>query len=240
MENINLFCLPFAGGNKYSYRKYEENTPSFINIIPLEYPGRGTRVQEPLLDTITQLVDDLYRQIKDRVDRRSYAIYGHSMGGLVGYLLTRKLIANGHQEPLHLFITGTSGPSAPSRKAKQRHLLAKKEFFEEVSSLNGIVDDILQNEELLEYIEPILRSDFKVIESYNHIEAPRMDVPFTVITGTKEDMTTEEIQLWQKETNLPINFIRMPGNHFFINQYPYEIIQVIAKKLIAHTKIYAS
>ncbi|MES2731618.1 MAG: thioesterase domain-containing protein [Bacteroidota bacterium] len=240
MEKINLFCLPFAGGNKYSYRKYEEKSPPFINLIPLEYPGRGSRVQEPLLGDVTELLDDLYQQIKSRVDRGSYAIYGHSMGGLMACLLARKVIENGHSSPLHLFITGTTGPSALSRKDKKRHLLGKKEFMEEVKSLNGTLEDILQNEELLEYLEPILRADFKVIESYNHTEIPPLDIAITVITGTQEDMTMEDIYLWQKETSAAVNFIRMPGNHFFINQYPFEIIQVIARKLVGHTKTYAS
>lgn len=240
MEKMNLFCLPFAGGNKYSYRKYEENAPPFLKVVPLEYPGRGTRVQEPLLGDVFALVDDLYEQIRPQLEGRSYAIYGHSMGGLMGYLLTRKIRENGHSLPLHLFVTGTTGPAAPSRQEKKRHLLGKEAFLEEVRSLNGVVEEILQNEELMQYVEPILRADFKVIESYEYTQEPCLDVPFTVITGTREEMKMEEIYLWQKETNANVNFIRMPGNHFFINQYPYEIIQVIAKKLLAYTKIYAS
>ncbi len=40
---LNVFFLPFAGGNKYSYRDFKEKAPSFINIISLEYPGRGAK-----------------------------------------------------------------------------------------------------------------------------------------------------------------------------------------------------
>jgi surfactin synthase thioesterase subunit len=60
MTTLNLFCLPFAGGNKYSYRGYGERAPSFLNIVTLEYPGRGARLKEPLLSNIKDLVNDMY------------------------------------------------------------------------------------------------------------------------------------------------------------------------------------
>src|SRR5438105_3691105 len=145
-RNIQLFCLQFAGGNKYSYNEYIKRAPSFLNIIPLEYPGRGARIKEPLISDMDALINDLYKQIRNNVDKMDYAIYGHSMGGLLAYLLTRKLIENNHQVPLHLFITGTSGPSATSRFDKIRHLLPKNEFLQEMKDLDGIPDEILQNE----------------------------------------------------------------------------------------------
>jgi surfactin synthase thioesterase subunit len=238
MEKINLFCLPFAGGSKYSYRLYEENLPAFLNIIALEYPGRGTRMSEPLKEDIHLLVNDLYMQIENRLDSTAYAIYGHSMGGLISYLLTRKIIENKRKAPLHVFITGTSGPAALSRTEKKRHLLDKKSFIEEVRNLNGSPDEILQNDELMDFIEPILRADFKVSENYIYIPREHLNIPMTVITGTKEDMKLEDIHLWQKETSVPVDFRRMPGSHFFIFKYPYEIIGIIAKKLLVHHKSY--
>ncbi len=49
MKEIKLFCLPFAGGNRYSYREFTAKAPSFLKVIPLEYPGRGNRVHEELV-----------------------------------------------------------------------------------------------------------------------------------------------------------------------------------------------
>lgn len=229
--SVNLFCLPFAGGHRYSYRDYSEKAPAFLNVIALEYPGRVARMKEPLLTDISSLVDDLFKQISPRTSERPYAIYGHSMGGLIAYLLTRKLIAEGFKAPLHLFITGTSGPSAESRFVKMRHLLPRQEFLQEMRELDGIPEAILQNDELLEYFEPILRSDFQACETYRHVEAPPLNIPITVITGDQEDMTLEDIGLWQNESTQKVDFIRMPGKHFFIFDYPTEVVEIITKKL---------
>ncbi len=144
MRSINLFCLPFAGGSKYSYREFEEKAPAFLTIIPLEYPGRGSRIREPLLKDIHALAEDMYQQTKDELDKNRYAIYGHSMGGLLACLLIRKIIANGHRPPLHLFVTGTKGPSARDKDDKKRYLLDKEEFIEELKRLKGSPEEILE------------------------------------------------------------------------------------------------
>ncbi|MEO5892706.1 MAG: thioesterase domain-containing protein [Ferruginibacter sp.] len=233
-KTTNLFCLPFAGGNKYSYRDFAGMAPSFLNIITLEYPGRGTRMREPLPVNIHALTNDLYEQLSPLLNDDDYAIYGHSLGGLMTYLLTRKLQENGRKLPTHLFITGTTGPSSISRSEKKRHLLNKTEFIAEIKDLDGMPDEILNNDELLLYFEPILRSDFKISEEYVYLEEPPLQIPVTVITGTEEDMEMEDIQLWQKETIYPVDFKRLPGKHFFIFQHTFRIIEIISKKLYLH------
>ncbi|MCW3094177.1 MAG: Thioesterase [Ferruginibacter sp.] len=233
-KTTNLFCLPFAGGNKYSYREFTEKAPSFLNIVTLEYPGRGNRMREPLPSDINELANDLYKQVSALLGEGDYAIYGHSLGGLMAYLLTRKLEENGHKLPLHLFITGTTGPSALSRSEKKRHLLNKADFVAEIKELDGMPDEILNNDELLYYFEPILRSDFKISEEYSYQESPPLDIPVTVITGTEEHMELEDIQLWQKETSRPVDFKKLPGKHFFIFQHSFKIIEIISKKLYFH------
>ncbi|MEO6730455.1 MAG: thioesterase domain-containing protein [Ferruginibacter sp.] len=237
-KTTDLFCLPFAGGNKYSYREFLDKSPSFLNIVTLEYPGRGGRMKDPLITDINELVNDIYGQIKPLINNNDYAIYGHSLGGLMSYLLTLKLIENNDKLPVHLFITGTTGPSAISRTEKKRHLLEKKEFVEEIRELNGMPEEILNNEELLFYFEPILRSDFKVSEEYVYQENPPLNIPVTVITGTGEDMELDDIQLWQKETTYAVDFKRMPGKHFFIFQHTFKIIEIISKKLYLHKAPY--
>jgi external thioesterase TEII len=231
-KKINLICLSFAGGNKYSYRSFYENAPSFLNIITLEYPGRGSRIKEKLISDIHLLVNDLYKQVKAFAGNERYAIYGHSLGGLVAYLLTLKLLDNNHNKPDHIFITCTTGPSAPSRLEKKRHLLPKNEFIAEIKDLGGMPDEILQSEDLLNFLEPILRNDFQISETYTYEDHAPLNIPLTVITGTEEDMENEDILLWQKETYLPVDFKKMPGGHFFIIEHSGEILEIILKKIL--------
>jgi len=238
MDKVDLFCLPFGGGNKYSYRRYIENAPSFLNIITLDYPGRGSRMGEPLAPDIDTLLDDLYKQFIKLFNRKVYAIYGHSMGALLGHLLTKKIIGHGHIPPVHLFLTGTTGPSAPSRGEKKRHLMERREFIEEVINLDAWENKALENEEFVNYFEPILRADFRIVENYVYEESDPFEIPLTVITGTQEDMDMQEIHLWQKETKCAVDFLQMPGKHFFIFKYSREIMKIISKELIKKHRLY--
>lgn len=233
---VNLFCLPFAGGNKYSYRIYEKNATSWIRFIPLEYPGRGERIREVLLTDMEQVVDDIYEQLMRRMDDNVYAIYGHSMGAFVALLLTRKITDAGQRLPVHLFLTGTTGPVAYVKDRKQRHQLSKDAFLQDIIDLEGCPEEVLQHPELLNYFEPILRADFQVAETYNYETHAALDIPFTVITGTDEKITDEDISTWQQETTHTVDFRKMPGNHFFILNNSEKIISLITNKLFKSNK----
>ena len=93
-------------------------------------------------------------------------------------------------------------------------------------------DEILQSEELLDYLEPILRTDFSVSETYSYKAHAPLDIPMTVITGTEEHMENEDILLWQKESSLPVDFKQMPGGHFFIFKHIDKLFETISEKLI--------
>jgi surfactin synthase thioesterase subunit len=237
MNTINLFCFPFAGGNKYSYRVYEENASPKLKIRTLEYPGRGFRIKEPLITDMESLVADSLRRISPLIKGTPYAIYGHSLGGIVAYLLCRKIFETPDMaRPMHLFITGTMGPGCRKRKELQRHLLPRTEFVEEIRNLDGCPEEVLANDELLSYFEPLLRADFQVSETYHYIHEKPLDLPITVIAGTEEDMSDEEIGTWQLETTQPVEFRRMKGKHFFILKYPGELVRTFSGKLLLTTQ----
>jgi len=240
MRPITVFCLPFAGGNKYSYRDYEAHCPPHLRLVPIEYPGRGARMREPLLHSMDAIVGDLYAQVKKSVDNEPYILYGHSMGGLAVCLLAQKLVQYRHRAPLQLFITGTMGPSAWSRTDKARHLMGKKEFIQEIIDLDGMPGEILRNAEMMDYFEPILRADFTATDTYVYKPEPPLRIPMTVITGDEEDMTDEDIGLWQQETVQPVDFRKLPGKHFFIFRFPGEVMNVLATQSLNHIKIYQS
>ncbi|HYC27772.1 MAG TPA: thioesterase domain-containing protein, partial [Chitinophagaceae bacterium] len=102
---INIYCLPFAGGSQLSYSPFVQYESEHIQFLPLELPGRGARWREPLLTDIHEMTNDAFEQIKNGLTD-PYAIYGHSMGSLIGYLLTKKILAHNLPAQLHLFFSG--------------------------------------------------------------------------------------------------------------------------------------
>lgn len=230
-ERVNIFCLPFAGGSSYSYMAFQKHTSNFIEVIPIDLPGRGKRFGEPLLTDIHAMVKDIFYQVKGLVDR-PYAIYGHSMGACLGYLLTKRLIREEAAMPLHLFLSGREGPSVEGRE-KGRHLLPRNEFFEVLHEYEGMNAEVLKNRELMELFEPVLRADFEALDTYEYEETSPFDIPVTVMIGQDEKVSFEEALQWQKETTLEISVNKFPGGHFFIYHHLPEIGDIISQKLAA-------
>ena len=228
-DEVNLICFPYAGGSKYSYRSFEAVIPRGINLIPLELPGRGDRVNERLLIDINAMVEDLLGQM-NRYTNKPYILYGHSMGGILAYLVAKRISNDNIHLPECLVITGCEGPSVKNDAQKARSLLPSVEFFEELKTLGGIPDEILKDEGIREFFEPILRADLKAIEGFKYRKSIRLNVPICIIFGVEEDISLEEASSWVDESNSRVEIFQFPGDHFFIFKYEKKLMEVIEKK----------
>lgn len=224
--SINLVCLPFAGGTKHSLKFLKGRLEDNVIYHSIEYPGRGSRILEESLTDLNGIVEDAYAQIKSLINM-PYAIYGHSMGAVVGFLLTRKIAEMKQPGPLHLFVSGTDAPSVPA-KEEPRYLLPKNDFIEKLKKLGGMPDEILNNDELLDFFEPILRADFQAIETFEYRKITPLSTGLTVMIGDKEDVEEEDVLKWQEETIQPLNYFKFPGDHFFIYKNEKEIAAIIS------------
>ncbi len=225
---MNLFCIPFAGGSTYSYKGLSDKLHSSVHVTTLELPGHGLRFSEPLLSDSCAMVDDLYNQLKAEL-QEPYALYGHSLGSLLAFLLTRRAAVQCLPKPLYLFLSGCDAPSVlPSQI---RHLLPKNEFRDVIRRFGGCTPEVLNNEELMEIFEPILRADFKAYETYIHRAGAKLDVPIVIMIGDEEDLDREDVLKWQAETGREISIETFPGDHFFIYRHWDAIARLISRDL---------
>lgn len=227
---MNLFCLPFAGGGRYSYDCYAKVLDGRMNLTAIDLPGRGNRHREPLLTNIPAMVLDVYEQLKNRL-HQPYVLYGHSMGTLIGYLLTHHIRAMRQRLPHQLIVTGRPAPSVEIDR-EPWHTLDRPTFVERLRSLGGCPEEVLEDQNLLHFFEPILRADFRAVETYRYAPPNRpLDVPITVITGEQEPYSPEHLRAWQRETTQTLNLHQLPGKHFFIFDYPDHVINLINNQL---------
>jgi surfactin synthase thioesterase subunit len=231
MDTIKMICLPFAGGSKYSYYRYVKLAPPWLQIIPIDLPGRGARLNEPLLTDMHLIVEDVLNRIRQHLDA-PYVFYGHSMGALTTLLLTRKIREVGLRLPMHLFVTGHGGPAANDNKII-RHNLPEKELIDELAMLDGIPGEVMTDETLLGFFLPIIRADFKAIETFSYTAEDKFDIPITCVIGREELITIDRARAWERETTAPVEIRQFPGKHFFIYQYEREIINLVGKKIMA-------
>lgn len=229
MANLTILALPFGGGDQYSYDRFRKFLPSNFTLKTVEYPGRGARICENSLSDIVSISNDVLEQVKNDIQENRYIIYGHSMGALVGYELTKEIIRNNFQTPSCLFFTGSAGPSVPKDNLISGY--ETERFWKEILDFGGLPIEVFSNDEFLKFYEPILRADISAVEKYKY---ERMTTPFKIpihaIAGSEElNITTQTLASWQNETLLSLDAKFLPGDHFFIFNNPSSIVQEIRR-----------
>jgi len=231
-----IIAFPFAGGNSFSFQNIEKYIPPQFEWITLELPGRGTRFEEKLLKTTKAAVNDLFYQLKPLIQDGSYLFYGHSMGTLLGYELTKRLVKENMTLPVCLFVTGRG---APSKLEKEKWSdLPFDHFWKKIYEIGGLPKEFLKNDDLLDLFYPILKSDFKMIETYKYqkLESP-LPVPIHVCIGKEEigkeknKISMDQIANWDNETTFPMNTEFLDGDHFFILKHAQLMAQKISQAL---------
>jgi medium-chain acyl-[acyl-carrier-protein] hydrolase len=229
-ERLRLFCFSHAGGAASSYRTWKESLPPAIGVYPIQLPGRENRINERPYTSLPSLLEALVKVLAQYSDL-PFAFFGHSLGAVLSYELTRQLRRENRTGPVHLFLSGRGAPHLPDNQPPIYHL-PEAEFLQELRRYNGIPDQVLENAELVQLILPILRTDFEISETYTYTSEPPIECPITALGGIEDDtVTREELAAWSEHTHRPLRLQMFPGDHFYLNKCRNEILQLISREL---------
>jgi medium-chain acyl-[acyl-carrier-protein] hydrolase len=215
---INLFAFPYAFGNSGIYNNLKKYLRDDINFIPLDYPGHGGRIIEPLLYSIRDIADDLFNKIKKIIEsNEKYALFGYSMGGVICYELYQRIKKENLTLPQYLFIFSTAEPEFKydSENFENYTLTDAREKLKE---LGGTPSEILKSEEMINYIKPIMCADLIAMRDYINDRNCfyKIECPVIVIRGDKEKTILNCKSGWEKYISGPFEYIITRGKHFFM------------------------
>jgi len=213
---LRLFCFPYAGSSAVvTYKFLVDNLPEFIDVCPVELPGRGARMMETLIDNLDVVIDEATEAIQDFIDI-PFIFFGHSMGALISYELTHSLIQKYSAKPSKLYMSAHKAPFL-ERSGPIMHKLEANKFTDELVKMDGISKEIMQHKELMELVLPIIRNDYLVCETYKYKQKELLDIPITVFGGSYDkDITENDLLAWSKITSADFNHFMIQGDHFFI------------------------
>lgn len=228
---VRLFCFPFAGGNAMSYRTWANFLPKNIEVCPVELPGRGARLREKPYIQLESMIQAIVTDLLPMFKNTPYAIFGHSMGALIGFELIRYLRKMQVQEAIHLFVSGHIAPHVPYDR-KPIYDLPDGEFIKELRKMNGTPQAVLDNDELMQLLLPTLRADFAANETYVYEDDFPLTCQITAFGGLQDkDVSREDIEAWQKHTSSSFSIYMLPGDHFFFQNVYMNILQKITTHL---------
>ncbi len=215
-RQMRLFCFSYAGGNAFNFLRWQESLGNSIEVAAVQLPGRGARIAEPPIASMSTLLRALAPVLAQR-DEMPFAFFGHSVGALVAFELTRYLQLHGLNLPRHLFLSGCQAPQfrSPSR---QLHLLSDDAFMAVLGQYNGTPPEVLQNTELMQLLLPTIRADFALAEDYRYRPGPLLPVPISVFAGRDDDNKAPgQVEGWAKESAEACQVSWFNGGHFFVN-----------------------
>lgn len=212
---IPLYCLPYAGSSASVYVRWKRRLPSWIEVIPVELPGRGRRMVEPLEVTLPALLDRIARDVQP-APGQPFAVFGHSLGAIIAFELAARLEAQGLRPSL-VFASGTGSPAARDRE-RFAALKTDAELRAELLRLDGTPEHVLADPELMELTLPVLRADFQLAASYAATAGRTLGAPLVALGGASDPTTSSEaIAAWRDQTRGDFAMHMLPGGHFFIH-----------------------
>jgi medium-chain acyl-[acyl-carrier-protein] hydrolase len=229
--DLRLFCFPYSGAGAQIYYPWAEMLPKSLEVCPVQLPGRESRLSEPPFTQLAPLVKELVPAILPHLNK-PFAFFGHSMGALVSFELARRLRREHGLSPVHLFVSGHGAPHLPDREPAI-HDLPEPEFVAKVRSLNGMPEEILNHDELMELLVPILRADFTLCGTYTFRPDAPLDCPISALGGLQDEhVPRRDLEAWQEHTDGPFSVRMFPGDHFYLNADRPLLLRTLARELI--------
>jgi medium-chain acyl-[acyl-carrier-protein] hydrolase len=228
---LRLFCFPYAGGGSSLFRLWPQQLPPELDVCPVLLPGRETRWHEPLFTHLPSLVQALAEGLYPVLDV-PFAFFGHSLGALIGFELARRLARSRRAAPTHLFVAAHRAPQLPL-PASPLHILPDPEFINALYRLGGTPVAILQNEEMMRLMLPILRADFTLYETYTYTPEEPLACPVTAFGGEQDRLVSmQELAGWREQTTSFFTMTIIPGDHFFLHSHQSLVLQAIRQALL--------
>ena len=213
-----------------SFRTWPLGLPDDVEVCSVELPGRGTRLSERPFTRLSPLLQTMAPALLSLLDK-PFAFFGHSMGGLVSFELTRLLRREYDLSPVHLFVSGRRAPQVQDLEPPL-HTLPETAFLEELRRLNGTPQAVLENVELRQLLLPILQADFAVIETYEYTPNAPLKCPITVLGGMQDSkVKCKDLKAWREHTNAAFSLHLLPGDHFFVHSTQPQVLQILSQSL---------
>jgi acyl transferase domain-containing protein/surfactin synthase thioesterase subunit/acyl carrier protein len=231
-----IFCFPFAGGGLVSFRAWAPLFDAAVEVVAVEAPGRGTRINETAIDDMDTFVAGLLPEMVDWLDRPS-AFFGHCLGGLTMFATLHALPEACTRFIKYAFACGVRPPHLLRRRGEFEDNLAydmmlHREFdarlppFAQTDEIFANVirqfdtpaaNRMLEIPKLREVLLPTIRAEFRMAYNYKYEPVEPFSFPISSFVGQSDPWVSEEDSAgWGELTRGGFTNHVRKGSHFLM------------------------
>jgi len=229
---VRLVCFPHAGGAATYYHSLSAALCPAVDVVAVQYPGRQDRRGEPLIDDVTVLADKLLSAVSTDWTDSPLAFFGHSMGASIAFEVARRLESRGVRLAV-LFVSGRPAPSMP-RRGDQVHLSDDAAVLAEMKRLSGTESELLEDDDFVRMVLPVVRNDYKAIETYRYTPGTNVSCPVLAMIGDDDPKVNQaEAEAWRSHTTGQFDLRVYRGGHFYLNDHREAVNRLLMDRLAA-------
>lgn len=188
---MRLFCLPYAGGNARTFQGWGGLLPESIEVCAIDAPQS--------LDRLDALMDALLPALRPLLDR-PFAFFGHSVGALIAFELSRRLRRDFGLSPRQVFVAAQHAPHLPFPHPAHAELStpAGLAFLEKQQTRAGDSEENRRPLRLIERLGPGMRIQN---EHYDWVDEPPLACPLTAIHGADDGLLARaQVEAWKRHS----------------------------------------
>lgn len=205
----NMFLLPFAGGSSLLYSKWKLD---HFRMYALDYSGHGFRYQEPMAQSMDDFVEDVIQQVES-ARLEEFFLFGHSMGGLLAWLMTQKL----EKKPQVLFISACEPPGCLD-VGKYEKYQREDLLMQYIVDYNRVPEKQRNSKVFRKILLPVIQNDFRILSEYVYEPEPVLDVPIVVLYSREDTMMRHEVMEEWRDYGRKVSFRQIRGDHFYLEE----------------------
>lgn len=232
MDDIStlLLCVPHAGAGPAVFKKWSGYDVRGIEPHPVLLSGREQKLfDEPHTD-IHAAVAETSQELRPLIGDRPVALFGHCLGALVCFELTRSLRSAG-VAVTQLIVSGSRAPDQ-RRERLLTGIVDDERFLAELERNVGYRAPAMDDPELRELLMPTLRADVRMDEEYRLDDKTPLDIPITAVRGAEDEIVSaRDINAWRSWTTADFTTVEFPGGHMYVGDHGAALVRLAAGPL---------
>ncbi|OJH34841.1 thioesterase II family protein [Cystobacter ferrugineus] len=228
---LRLFCFPYAGGDANIFRDWAAAMPEGVEVLGVQYPGRGTNLALPPISDCDEMASQLLAVMTPLLGI-NFAFFGHSNGALISFEVARRLHDELKGRMRHHFLSAKSAPHYPNNRSKISGL-NDEDFLRAIRKMGGTPQEVLDDARLMQILLPRLRADFALGETYVFRPGPTLTCDVSILRGESDHLVDGEfVQRWSELTTGGASQYAIDGGHFFLNSHKSQVVALVRAALL--------